>query len=345
MGPLLRGAMDEDEDTEGPKKEASIIASCERDKWPASVLACAASATEPRVHECLDQLPEETLARYGKALEKYSSSRDHDDDDDDNMPSDDTSCEDALAATSLDAWPPAVADETERSLAAKLRGHALQKQCDDLPWDLEARKCIAGRPAAGVDACLGMLGDAGRAGVERTIEEADDLRAKIVKARGKPGNVSCSKVVAVHYGPDKWKGKAPELRGAARKKAIEASKKSLLESCASSWTIEARACVIATDSDACSALGALGVAWGYPAALTSLHVAPTGIAECDEYGAAVVALSNCQAIPQATRTAMLEAFMQAADAWKNLPHTSLEAARSACEAAADATRQALASCP
>lgn len=271
MGPLLRGDMgDTDEDTEGPAKEALIVQACERDRWPASVLACVASATEPTAQKCLDALPAEMLARYDSVLEKYGSSRDALDDAPPEL-----SCEDAFGATSVEAWPPAVTDEAQRSLAAKLRRPPLESQCDDTAWSAEVRSCIAGRPSTGMDACLSLLDSADRVAAEKVIKEADDLRAAIVKALATPKNVTCAKAVEVHYAPAKWMGKAPELTGAARRQAITASKKALLAHCMSEWTIEARACVVASDSDACRGLGALGASWGYPAALASPNRPPS----------------------------------------------------------------------
>ena len=155
--------------------------------------------------------------------------------------------------------------------------------------------------------------------------------------------MTCAKAVAAHYGPAKWRGKAPELEGAARTKAIEASRKALLAQCTSTWSEDARACVVASDSDACMALGALGPAWGYPAT-GALPLPSTGITECDEYGAAVLELARCSVIPEGSRQVMLDAFTQAAEGWKNLPADQKDAARGACAAARDATRQALVPC-
>jgi hypothetical protein len=339
MGPLLRGHMD-DEEREGANKEAIIVSTCARDKWPLAVLECVASSAEPVTKDCLANLPAELLASYDKALEDYREPVDEVPDD----VADDVSCEQALSASALDAWPPLVTAETERALASKLRGHALRRHCEDQHWDLEVRQCIEQTPASGIEACRVALGAARHADIDRVIDEADALRKKIVAAQKKPANITCEKAVAVHYGPAKWTGKAPELKGGERTKAIAASKKAMLSACKSAWTADARACVVAIDSDACSPLGALGSTWGYPASMASSTIPPTGIAECDDYAAAVLELGACPSIPAATTATMLDAFKQAAGAWKNLPPDELQAARTACKAAADATRQAAAAC-
>lgn len=70
----------------------------------------------------------------------------------------------------------------------------------------------------------------------------------------------------------------------------------------------------------------------------------TGIPECDAYKAAVDKLASCDAIPEATRKQMKDAFDQAAGAWANLPAEGKAAAATACKTAADATTQAAAAC-
>jgi len=70
----------------------------------------------------------------------------------------------------------------------------------------------------------------------------------------------------------------------------------------------------------------------------------TGIPECDAYKAAIDKLASCDAIPEATRKTMKDAFDQASGAWASLPAESKAAAATGCKAAADATAQAAAAC-
>ncbi len=70
----------------------------------------------------------------------------------------------------------------------------------------------------------------------------------------------------------------------------------------------------------------------------------TGIPECDEYKAAIDKLASCDAIPEATRKTMKDAFDQASGAWASLPAEGKAAAATGCKAAADATKQAAAAC-
>jgi hypothetical protein len=342
MGPLLRGPID-DEEIEGPKKERLIIGACERDKWPASVIACVASATEPTVFDCLHQLPENLVAQYEKAIANFGVSKDHED-----MPppEEETTCDEAFTATAVDLWPPAVEVAGERALAAKLRLAPLRRLCDDKHWGADARRCVSHTPADGIEICLEMLGNARSSEVDDTIKEADALRAKIVKAQAKPTAVSCDKVVAAHYATAKWTGKAPELKGSARTKAIATSKKAMLGACKAGWAIDTRACVIADDRDSCYSMNGIGPStWGYPAAAAMPSTLPKiGMAECDEYADSVQALATCTSLPEETRTALIDAYKQTAEAWKSVPPEGQEALRTACKAAADAIKQVAQTC-
>jgi hypothetical protein len=70
----------------------------------------------------------------------------------------------------------------------------------------------------------------------------------------------------------------------------------------------------------------------------------TGIPECDEYKAAIDKLASCDAIPEATRKTMKDAFDQASGAWASLPAEGKAAAATGCKAGADAVTQAAAAC-
>ncbi|MFN0251276.1 MAG: hypothetical protein ACKV2T_30655 [Kofleriaceae bacterium] len=72
--------------------------------------------------------------------------------------------------------------------------------------------------------------------------------------------------------------------------------------------------------------------------------ASTGIPECDEYKAAIDKLASCEAIPEATRKTMKDAFDQASGAWAALPAEGKAAAATGCKAGADAVKQAAAAC-
>jgi hypothetical protein len=342
MGPLLRGPID-DEQLAGPKKEAAIVEACTRDHWSPAVLSCVASATEPTAKDCLAALPAELHAHYEKAIEKYAQVEEDEGDNDAHVgddPTDDgpTTCNDAFAATSVDLWPPEVAADTERKIAAKLRVGPLRALCEDQHWDSETTHCIAHTPASNLDPCLELLGTARNAEITHAIDAADKLRARITTA--KPATATCEKVVAVHYADAKWKGQDAEVKGSARTKAIAAKRKAMLAQCkAGNWSIEARACIVVADRDECYALpGVQPGSWGYSLGGT------TGIAECDAYRKAMDELANCPSLPAETRKALLDSFEELAASWKGIPAEALEATKAACKAGADAMKEAARGC-
>lgn len=327
MGPLLRGRMEDDH--EAARKEALIVATCEHGPWPLAMLECVARATEPRVHECVDQLPAEMRVAYSTVVTPVDAGDDHD------PPVTEASCEEIFAASAVDAWPPAVSTEVERSLATRLRKPPLLEECERWPDDL--RQCVLVTPASGIDQCFAAQ-DTARADLSQVIREADELRAKIVHAQAHPASVTCAKAVAAHYAPAKWSGKAPELVGAKRTQAIAASKKAMTEAC-KAWPVEARACIVIDDGPACYALAAASSRrWGYPA------VPDTGIAECDDYSAAVAVFLACPTAPAATREAVRVSYEEVAASWKTLTPDERDMAKVACQAAADAVREAAIGC-
>lgn len=326
MGPLLRGRMDDDQ--EAARTEALIVAACEHGPWPLAMLECVARATEPRVHECVDKLPEDMLAAYGSVVTLAAG-------DDPDASAAAASCEEIFAASAVDAWPPAVSTEVERSLATRLRKPLLLAECEH--WPAELKQCLWVTPTSGIDQCFAAQ-DAARADLSQAIREADELRARIVEAQAHPASVTCAKAVAAHYAPAKWSGKAPELVGAKRTKAIAASKKAMTEAC-KAWPVEARACIVIDDGPACYALAAASrERWSYPADTGS------GLPECDEYTVAVEQFSACTSIPQATRDAVRDSYRQATAAWKVMKPEEREVVKEACTAAADALREAAAGC-
>ncbi len=72
--------------------------------------------------------------------------------------------------------------------------------------------------------------------------------------------------------------------------------------------------------------------------------APSDIPECQEYRAAIIELSACDAIPVGARNQMRDAWNQVASQWNDLAPEARAAAVQGCKAAADATKQAAAAC-
>lgn len=326
MGPLLVESVSIQTDAERARQEAAIVALCERDRWSAAVIGCVASSTEPTAQDCMSQLPPEVRASYILTLDKSEEEG----------PAEDevVTCDDAFSFTEVDLWAPRVDVEAERWLAKRLRGPALRQLCRDQAWDDATFGCMKASTSLDVHTCFD---DGRRAAIARIVTEVDTLRQKIMKASEKPANVTCGKVVAAYYTDARWVGKAPELKGAARTKVIAAARKSMLASCGR-WSLTTRACMmVVTDSQTCFALEGI-TPWGYP------PIATTGIAECDEYLLAIEKLKSCSSLPEETKRALVDAYTQAAEAWRQLTPGEVEGARSACKAAAEATRTTAASC-
>lgn len=67
-------------------------------------------------------------------------------------------------------------------------------------------------------------------------------------------------------------------------------------------------------------------------------------AECNDYKAAIEALSKCEKLPQATRDALKQSYEQTAAAWASVPAEGRAALGTACKSAADAVKQSAAAC-
>jgi hypothetical protein len=67
-------------------------------------------------------------------------------------------------------------------------------------------------------------------------------------------------------------------------------------------------------------------------------------AECNDYKAAIEALSKCEKLPQATRDALKQSYEQTSAAWASVPAEGRAALGTACKSAADAVKQSAAAC-
>ncbi len=67
-------------------------------------------------------------------------------------------------------------------------------------------------------------------------------------------------------------------------------------------------------------------------------------AECNDYKAAIDALTKCDKLPQTTRDALKQSYDQTSTAWASIPAEGKAALGTACKAAADAVKQSAAAC-
>jgi hypothetical protein len=170
-----------------------------------------------------------------------------------------------------------------------------------------------------------------------TLVAIDDLAERITAARRDPRALSCTRVVATHYADARWRGKLDGFSSADRQAMIARSRDRMTQACTSeAWTELQRACVIASGGVRCFELSGKTLSWGYPAAgaVTSL-----GIADCDAYRAALVAITACSKLPESSRVALRRSFDEMQAHIASLPTAERIKLASGCRAGTDAIQQ------
>jgi hypothetical protein len=337
-GVLLRGVVS-DQDKVGKLKEALITKVCTTDAWDAKILACVASTAVPA--ECLSSLTPEQVSSYEEELAAWHGRYGYDEDvpgDDPPPPEEDDwiDCDDAVKRT--EAWPPPLTLEgADKTFAAELRTRALIKLCNVDEWSSTVRSCMAETSDASPSVCIAELEPAQQKAIATTLAATDKLAARALALAARPAKVGCKQVVAAHYSDAKWKRELTEVKGAERKKVIEASRKKMMKACTDeSWPAAERACMVGEGGEACYGVAGRAGRWGFPAA--GVLVA-TGIPECDEYGQTLLKLAVCDKLPEATRGTLLESYTFAAVYWLKATGDEQANAGAACKAADDAIRQ------
>ncbi len=347
-GVLLRGSVP-DEDKLGKMKEELISKVCSDDTWDAKVLACVASKAVPA--ECLAQLTETQVTTYEAKLaawhEQYGYGTGEEGGEeggvvggqDDPPPPDEgdwVACEDAVKHTAV--WlPPITVTGDDRTFATGLRDREMIKLCNVDEWSTEVRTCLAAATEKTTVGCLIQLGASQQKSIATAITKADKLATKSIQLAAKPAKVGCKQVVAAHYSDAKWKTEAVEVKGAARKKLVDESRKKMTKACTDEkWPAAERACMIGDGSDACYGVAGRSSRWGFPAAGVMLKI---GIPECDEYGALLTKLSACDKLPDYARGSLLESYTQTAMYWLKTSAEDRPAVATSCKSASDALRQ------
>ena len=217
-----------------------------------------------------------------------------DDDHGDDHDHGDLACDDIVR--DIATYPPALADDApERAWQLEIRTHVLTDDCEHV-WTVENRECIAARGAA---ACTAQL----PADLPNRLTKLSELAGKIVEARKKPATIGCKQVVAAHYADIRWKNRLEGYTAKARQQMIADSRKLMLKACTTDqWSDSARACLVLGGADLCFFRTPIRRMWGYPA---DGSVKATGVAECDDYDAAVSRLAKCSAMNQDVRDSMM----------------------------------------
>jgi hypothetical protein len=336
VGVILRGEMYVNDEEAGRNKERTIEKACRDDKWPQPVIDCVASTAYPQT--CLDKLDAKQTTAYTERLQTWSDEYG----DPDAAPSLQTaSCDDLLRDTSH--YPPALDDKaTERDWQAKARSEFLAEECEHT-WPERMKECIEGatNDRAEIEACFASQLDAdARDATTKALSDIAGLATKLAAAKKKPASITCKKVVAAHYADALWKQKLDGYKPDDRKRMIAASRTVMTNACtADKWDDTVRACIVLRGGDVC--LDAKNKRkWGYPA---TGAVTAVGIAECDEYAAAVAKLTACNMLPQVSRDSIVRSQQQMLAEIARVPAAERAKMGSSCKAGMEAIAMSLSS--
>ncbi|HUJ59004.1 MAG TPA: hypothetical protein VLX92_10940 [Kofleriaceae bacterium] len=251
---LLRGALrasaPEPNDEIGSAREAAIAARCRDDRWPADVVACIAGQVAPL--PCLDRLAQAQRQAMDAAVAAI------------HLPE----APGIASAPGCDAIAgPIDRGDDGRAVAAQLRADAIALECTRETWPAVVRQCVHGAAdAAAQVACLDQLDRTPRVVALTKLADANAIAARALDLRGKPAAITCSAVVAAHYGDARWTGKLAAASAAAREHAIAASRRLMRDACTTEhWSDTLRACLVADAGAACFAALGGQWRWDYPA--------------------------------------------------------------------------------
>jgi hypothetical protein len=349
VGVVLRGHVEPDAGSDaniGRIREAAISNACEIDRWTPDVLGCIASSTQPDT--CLEKLTAVQRksyeakvaawdAQYGGGAYGGLAYAEDNDRGADLVAEPYIECHDAIG--DVTNYPPAVAlKDIDRDWDIALRRTVLQHSCDFDNWDTGAKKCFqAAMDPTAANACMTDKLDAPiRAALTAKLAETETLATKGAAARKKGSSIDCKKLVAAHYSDAAWNKKLENIKGKDRVRIIKESRALMTKACTTdNWPDTLRACVIVGGDDTCFAAASLESLWGFPA---SGVVISSGIAECDQYMAEMLKLSECKSMAQEARNALRQAHEVGAQ-WANLPAETRATLGEACKSGLEAMKQ------
>ncbi|MEO8843051.1 MAG: hypothetical protein ABI591_12740, partial [Kofleriaceae bacterium] len=331
---ILRGQVTADDPKAGPARESAILRSCTDDKWPAAILACVGSDKKPR--DCLGKLTEQQTDNLQAKLELWTSQYGTDSGYGGD-PS--TEGEQYVDCSQLvdDVTRYAPPFDVERDWQVTARKRLIENTCNTEGWTEETKTCLVGaKDIAGATVCLQPEPSAPK--LTQQLVDLDGVAGKIAAAKKKPASIACAKVVATHYADPRWKDRLKTAKD--RKQQITASRAEMLKVCtAEAWSETQRACIIVNDEPRCYESSQR---WGYPA-LVGAKVA--GMPDdCATYQAAMDRIIACDALPQASRDAMKDAFSEATKMWTNLSADDAKQIAPICKQGVDAMLNAFPQC-
>jgi hypothetical protein len=339
-GIILRGEVSSDDEGAGRAREQAIEQACREDKWTQSMIDCIASTPHP--HDCLDKLGDKKRTAFEERLQKWAEQYGDDSTAGNyNMQLHTVSCRDLLV--DITHYPPPLDPKAvERDWQRKARTDFLSEACEHT-WSERMKDCVEGAlgEPAELERCFAAeLDPDARDEATKTLGDIESLATKIAAAKKKPASITCKQVVAKHYADALWKQKLDGYKPAERKQMIGASRTVMATTCsADKWDDTMRACIVLRGGDVCFD-DRNKRKWGYPA---TGAVTTVGIAECDEYAAAVAKLTACNMLAQSARDSIVRSQQQMLAEIARVPADERAKMGSACKAGMDAIAMSLSS--
>lgn len=357
---VVRGLV-EDSRKAGPAKEAAFASACLFDKWSQDVLDCIGAIASADVEQHLEQStkclallsPAQRDALDTKMVawtttyenESWTTAEDERIA---NLPPE-IPCGTIITVSNVGSLAPALAQAGEELIFATLmRRHGVVAACEQ--WSPEVRGCV--QMGGSLTTCRGRLDAAQEQLLATKLATINVVMAKIAVAKARPAaTYECKAMVAAHYSDAAWRGKAEPTKdpkatraeltkqAAERKAMIAESRRLMLDACLKeTWSPTLRACEVVESDETCSGgMVRRFVRWGFPA----FGAAKTGVPECDAYGQTMQVLLMCNQFPQASKTAVKQAYEQLVQSLVTNPATARAAATS-CKQGDDGLKQALA---
>ena len=323
----MRGPAASQDPQAGPAREDAILRSCSDDKWPTAMLACVGTSKTP--NECLAKLNDAQRDSLNAKLGTWDAQYATDPDGEEGgvAGGDEKYVDCAELTDDVSRWQPPIKDEKDWQTIARKK--LIETTCNAEGWEEKTKECIQA-PANQPATCLADSPTQ----IAKQLTELDATATKIATARKKP--ISCAKAVAIHYSDASWKKRGPKVN----KPEIAASRTEMTKQCtAEAWTEAQRACIVVDDDPRCYSSPQR---WGYPALI--LPPAKDMPAECALYKAAMDRISTCAALPETSRTAMRDAFGEAAKMWIGISADDAKAVAPICAQGTEAMLGAFPEC-
>lgn len=186
IGIIMRGTVDVAGADAGPEREKAIERSCLHDRWPSSVIECAASTALPT--HCLAHLTAAQHAAYDARLAAWAKKWGVGATEQAGPPP--IECKEALHAVRL--FDPVIDDKSvEHDWAINTRLHWLMSDCTSAPWTEDTKICLRdAESTVDISICTAQFLPA----VAATNQRINELAPSIAKLRKTPKKIDCKAV-------------------------------------------------------------------------------------------------------------------------------------------------------